>query len=277
MPEAPESELEAEAVGPESPATESDEVASVVTASDAIVTVSDETASPELEVAPVVADEVLLASVDLARRALLDVTPPETVGSVVGHVAEGEHVLTLHFAADLAGYPGWHWSATLARVDDGEPTVLETELMPGEAALLAPEWVPWSERLAEYRAAQDAAAAAAREAAEAEGSADDELLDGDDLDDDDDAADRFGDDDDADRFDDDDDDDVDRFGDEDVDLDDESEADVFGTDGDDEFDGIDIDALDDSVDADDDLDADDLDADHVDGDEVAQSDEPSAG
>ena len=251
MPEAPESELEAEAVSPESPAPESDEIASDATAPDATATAtaSDETAPPEIEVAPVVADEVLLASVDLARRALLDVTPPETVGSVVGHVAEGEHVLTLHFAADLAGYPGWHWSATIARVDDGEPTVLETELMPGEAALLAPEWVPWSERLADYRAAQDAAAAAAREAAEAEGSADDEMLDGDDLDDDD-----------RDDRDDDDStttmtDDVDRFGDDDdVDLDDESEADVFGTDGDDEFDGIDIDALDDSVDTDDDLD-----------------------
>jgi hypothetical protein len=35
--------------------------------------------------------------------------------------------------------------------------VLETELMPGEGALLAPDWVPWSERLEEYRAAQAAA------------------------------------------------------------------------------------------------------------------------
>ncbi len=210
------------------------------------------------------ADEVLLASVDLARRALLDVTAPETVGSVVGHIAEGEHVLTLLFASDLSGYPGWHWSVTIARVDDGEPTVLETELMPGESALLAPEWTPWSERLAEYRATQDAAAAAAREAAEAEGSADDELLDGDDFDDEDhddldDEADDFGDDDDLD----DDDDDADD------DLDDEPEADdfgsvVFGTDGDDEFDGIDIDALDDSAEGGDD-----------DGDDVAQSSEPS--
>jgi hypothetical protein len=29
--------------------------------------------------------------------------------------------------------------------------------MPGEGALLAPDWVPWSERLEEYRAAQAAA------------------------------------------------------------------------------------------------------------------------
>ena len=32
-------------------------------------------------------DAVLLESVDLARRALLEVTAPETVGSVVGHLA----------------------------------------------------------------------------------------------------------------------------------------------------------------------------------------------
>lgn len=104
-------------------------------------------------------DEVLLDSVALAQRALLEVTAPETVGSVIGHVAEGEHVVSLHFAADLTGYPGWHWSVTLARVEGAEPTVLETELMPGERALLAPEWVPWSDRLAEYRAAQAAAVA----------------------------------------------------------------------------------------------------------------------
>ena len=66
-------------------------------------------------------DAMLLDAVDLARRALLEVTPPETVGSVIGHVAEGEHVLTMLFAADLAGYPGWRWSVTIARVDDGEP------------------------------------------------------------------------------------------------------------------------------------------------------------
>ena len=114
---------------------------------------------------------MLLDSVDLARRALLEVTPPETVGSVIGHLAEGEHVLTLLFAADLGGYPGWRWSVTLARIDDGGPTVLETELMPGDSALLAPEWVPWSERLADYRAAQEAAAAAAGESADVDGDA----------------------------------------------------------------------------------------------------------
>jgi hypothetical protein len=162
------------------------------------------------------ADEVLLGSVALAQRALLEVTAPETVGSVIGHVAEGEHVLSLHFAADLSGYPGWHWSVTLARVEDGEPTVLETELMPGERALLAPEWVPWSERLAEYRAAQ--AASAAEAAARGDDEVDAGELDEDDVADEPDLSDEPDD---------------EGF------TDDESDD----TDDDDVFDGIDIDAL----------------------------------
>ncbi len=178
--------------------------------------------APEVtEAAVVVADEVLLSSVDLARRALLEVTAPETVGSVVGHLVEGEHVLTLLFASDLSGYPGWHWSVTLSRFDDtAEPTVLETELMPGETALLAPDWVPWSERLADYRAAQEAIAAA---------SVDDES--------DDDADGRID-------------------GDE---LDDDSDDDDH--DVDDEFDGIDIDALGAVDESDDDEESDDDDDD----------------
>ena len=206
----------------------------------------------------VVADEVLLDSVDLARRALLEVTPAETVGSVVGHSVEDERVLTFLFASDLAGYPGWRWSVTIARVDDGEPTVLETELMPGDTALLAPEWIPWSERLADYRAAQEAAAAAAAEAAD--GTEDDEAT----------AADLESDDEDEDLDEDDEDDDLDEDDeDDDADLDDDAELDAaFGhDDGDDQFDGIDIDALDDSVDDDSD--------DSDDSDESDESDDDS--
>jgi len=214
----------------------------------------------------VVADEVLLDSVDLARRALLEVTPAETVGSVVGHSVEDERVLTFLFASDLAGYPGWRWSVTIARVDDGEPTVLETELMPGDTALLAPEWIPWSERLADYRAAQEAAAAAAAEAAG--DTEDDEATAGDDAADLD--EDLESDDEDEDLDEDDEDDDLDEDDeDDDADLDDDAELDAaFGhDDGDDQFDGIDIDALDDSVDDD----ADEGDADEDDSDEEDDS------
>ncbi len=126
---------------------------------DDALTPPDEAPSPD---AAIVADATLLEAVDLARAALLDVTPAETVGPVVGHIVEGEHVLTLLFESALAGYPGWRWSVTISRLDgEAEPAVLETELMPGEASLLAPDWIPWSERLADYQASQEALAAEA--------------------------------------------------------------------------------------------------------------------
>jgi hypothetical protein len=50
---------------------------------------------------------------------------------------------------------------SVAELPGEEPTVLEAELLPGEGALLAPDWVPWSERLEDYKEAQAAAAAAA--------------------------------------------------------------------------------------------------------------------
>lgn len=112
------------------------------------------------------ADETLLAAVDLARAALLEITPADTIGAPVGHIVEGEHVVSLLFDCTMSGYPGWHWTVSLSRVDDeSEPSVLETELMPGGEALLAPEWVPWSDRLADYRTAQELAAAEAEASA----------------------------------------------------------------------------------------------------------------
>jgi hypothetical protein len=261
MPEQSEQVEPAEAVAVEvpEPVEATDAAETPVEATDAAET---QVESTDATVPVFAADQVLLESVDLARRALLDVTPAETVGSVAGHLVEDEHVLTLLFAADLSGYPGWHWSVTIARVDDGEPTVLETELMPGETALLAPEWVPWSERLADYRAAQEAAAAAAAEVAEGEArdetdlDEDEEDLDEEDLDED----------------------EIDEDDEDESDLDDEAELDAaFGHDaGDDAFDGIDIDALDDSGDDtdDDEDDADDTNAgvDEADEDDADEDD-----
>jgi hypothetical protein len=49
------------------------------------------------------------------------------------------------------GYPGWLWTVTVTPAEDGTPTITEVHLLPGDQALLSPEWVPWSERLEEYR------------------------------------------------------------------------------------------------------------------------------
>jgi len=122
-------------------------------------------------------DDRLLTAHDLARAALLEITPAATVGEPAGYTLEEGGVVSLRFYNRLAGYPNWFWTVSVAVVEDAEPTVLEVELLPGEGALLAPDWVPWAERLADYQAAQ---------AALAEADGDDEGEDADDLDEDDD-------------------------------------------------------------------------------------------
>lgn len=133
--------------------------------------------------AELTADPELLGAVDFAEAALFAVTPEATVGPLVGHIVEAEHVLSFLFECTLPGYPGWRWSVTISRLDgEAEPSVLETELMPGDAALLAPDWVPWSERLADYQASQEAMlAAAAGDDEDADDESEDDL---DDLDED---------------------------------------------------------------------------------------------
>lgn len=145
----------------------------------------DEIVEPVPESArEIVVDPLLLESRDIAREALAEITDPKSIGSDDGHEVFDERTVTLFFECRLPGYPGWRWAAALARVDADSPvTVLEVELLPGEGAVLAPEWVPWSVRLAQYREAQSRQAA--DEAAAAEEAAE-ELADVDDVDPDDD-------------------------------------------------------------------------------------------
>lgn len=87
----------------------------------------------------------------LALQALAEVTAPASVGELIEVVEPEPGVRDLVFACRLPGYVAWHWTVSTARVGDEAPTVLEVELLPGEGALVAPPWVPWAERLAEYR------------------------------------------------------------------------------------------------------------------------------
>ncbi len=107
-----------------------------------------------------VPSDVLTAAVDLARAAAEETAGdpavvgehlaagPEPLADVDGGPAVLGEVVTHSFASRLPGYVGWHWAVTLARVpgEDGV-TVDEVVLLPGDAALLAPSWVPWHERL----------------------------------------------------------------------------------------------------------------------------------
>ena len=113
-------------------------------------------------------DLVLAAAVDRAREGVLEIAPTEQIGAHVGSYADGDRLVTHRFEAELAGYVGWQWYATLARVPRGkEATVCEVGLLPSEKSLLAPEWVPWADRVRpeEVAAAAEAEAAEAAEAA----------------------------------------------------------------------------------------------------------------
>ncbi|MDO5494608.1 MAG: DUF3027 domain-containing protein [bacterium] len=92
-------------------------------------------------------DQVLAAAVDQAREAASEATE-HGIGEHLGFYLEGDRVGTHMFAASEPGYVGWHWAVTLARTPRSrKPTINEVELLPGRGALLAPEWLPWAERL----------------------------------------------------------------------------------------------------------------------------------
>jgi len=121
----------------------------------------------------------------LALRALAEVTDPASVGELVEVTEPADGVRDLVFACRLPGYVGWRWTVSTAQpADDLPPTVLEVELLPGEGALVAPPWVPWAERLAEYRRTHpDDPEGPADESDEDDDDADDEDVLDDDADD----------------------------------------------------------------------------------------------
>lgn len=93
-------------------------------------------------------DAVTAAAVETAREALLEVVHPDHVGEYVRAEASGERLVTHVFECTMPGYRGWSWLAVLARAPRAKSvTVCETSLVPGEDALLAPEWEPWADRL----------------------------------------------------------------------------------------------------------------------------------
>jgi hypothetical protein len=92
-------------------------------------------------------DATCAAAVDLAEAAAR-AEGGDAVAEHLGVRAEGDRLVTHFFAAVLLGYEGWRWAVTVARAPRSKSvTVDEVLLLPGEGALLPPEWVPWSERL----------------------------------------------------------------------------------------------------------------------------------
>jgi hypothetical protein len=70
------------------------------------------------------------------------------VGDHAGVFAEDERVATHLFTCLDRAYNGWRWAVTVSRASRAKVvTVSETALLPGPDSLLAPPWVPWSERV----------------------------------------------------------------------------------------------------------------------------------
>ncbi|MET7513277.1 DUF3027 domain-containing protein [Streptomyces sp. NPDC005480] len=93
-------------------------------------------------------DRLCAEAVGLARTAAEEAAAPGVVGEHVDVVVEGDRVVTHLFECKEFGYRGWRWAVTVARASRAKVVTLdETVLLPGPDALLAPEWVPWSERL----------------------------------------------------------------------------------------------------------------------------------
>ena len=93
-------------------------------------------------------DTAAVAAVDVARAALVEEVDAADVGEHLGHLVEGERLVTHLFACERAGYVGWRWSVTVARASRQKTvTVDEIVLIPGDDAIVAPEWVPYRERI----------------------------------------------------------------------------------------------------------------------------------
>lgn len=95
------------------------------------------------------ADKVLLTAVEPARDAAIEIAEPGAVGDHAGAVMLGDRIAMHYFACLAPGYAGWHWAISVARAPRQKfATVCETNLLPTDAAVLAPDWLPYVDRLA---------------------------------------------------------------------------------------------------------------------------------
>jgi hypothetical protein len=96
-----------------------------------------------------VPDAVCAAAVDEARAAAVDEAgDASVVGEHLGVEVEGDRLVLHRFACTSRAYPGWAWTVVVARAPRTKKvTVDDVVLMPHTGALLAPMWIPWSQRL----------------------------------------------------------------------------------------------------------------------------------
>ncbi|MHB1594144.1 MAG: DUF3027 domain-containing protein [Streptosporangiaceae bacterium] len=93
-------------------------------------------------------DQACAEAVDLARAAAENEFGPGQVGDYLGMLTEGDRIVTHLFNCLNPGYVGWRWAVSVVRAARARVvTVSECLLLPGPDSLLAPAWVPWTERV----------------------------------------------------------------------------------------------------------------------------------
>jgi len=88
-------------------------------------------------------------ALEIARSAAIeDSRDPKFVGELVSIDQEDDRIATYLFESSLPGYSGWRWAVTIIRVDEDSPaTIADVVLLPGADSLVAPEWVPYKDRI----------------------------------------------------------------------------------------------------------------------------------
>ena len=91
----------------------------------------------------------IFGALDMAKQAVIeDAGKREYVGEFYSVDSDEERIATYLFEAKLPGYDGWRWAVTVAKVDEqSAPTICDVVLLPGTKALLAPNWIPYSQRI----------------------------------------------------------------------------------------------------------------------------------
>ena len=93
-------------------------------------------------------DTVGAGAVDIAREAAVADAGSARVGEHLEVLGEGPRVVTHLFECTDPAYRGWRWSVTVARPPRARSvTVDEVVLVSGPESVVAPEWVPFGERL----------------------------------------------------------------------------------------------------------------------------------
>ena len=89
-----------------------------------------------------------MGAADQARTAIVEFSGPTPSATTSASSFEDPTAATHRFLAGMPGYQGWQWAVVVAAYPGADhATISEVVLVPGPTALLAPQWVPWEERV----------------------------------------------------------------------------------------------------------------------------------